>query len=266
MPESIIATNQMKKTLREGKPVVGTMVCELRQPAVMQLLANAGFDFAIIDNEHGPFNIETIADLSRTAKLVGVTPIVRVPDLAYPYVAQSLDAGAQGVMIPRVTGVEQVQEAVQMMKYPPVGRRGLALSRGHTDFLSGGMPETMSQANEETLLIIQIETRQAIAAIEQIAAVPGVDVLLVGPSDLSISLGVPGQMEAAVMEQAISAMIAACQPHGVAPAIHMNNVELAVQWAQKGIQVLSSGSETGLLMSAGLALTSKLGAALGRGL
>ena len=109
MPNSIITPNLMKQALQNGQSVIGTMVAEIRQPSVMQLLKNAGFDVAIIDNEHGPFNIETIADLSRTARYVGLTPIVRVPDLAYPYIAQALDAGAQGIMLPRVYTADQVR-------------------------------------------------------------------------------------------------------------------------------------------------------------
>ena len=132
MPDSIIEHNRMKQALQNGQSVVGTMVVEIRQPAVMQLLANAGFDFVIIDNEHGPFNIETIAELSRAAIYAGLTPIVRIPDLAYPYVAQPLDSGAQGIMQPRVYDAAQVRQAVEMMKYPPLGRRGSALSRGYT--------------------------------------------------------------------------------------------------------------------------------------
>ena len=258
-------TNKMKKALKAGQPQVGTMVCEIRQPGVMQLLANAGFDFAIIDNEHGPFNLESVADLSRMARLVGVTPIVRIPDLAYPHIAQALDAGAQGVMIPRILEVAQVEAAVQMMKYPPLGRRGTALSRGHTEFKSGSIPEVIAAANDETLLIIQIETQESVAQIEQIAAVPGVDMCLIGPSDLSISLGVPGQMEAPEMKRAIEATIAACQKHGVAPAIHINSIELAQYWAKQGMQVLSSGSEAGLLIKAGQEMTTVLGEALGKG-
>ncbi|MEZ4673680.1 MAG: aldolase/citrate lyase family protein [Caldilineaceae bacterium] len=96
------------------------MVAEIRQPAIMQLLSLAGFDFAIIDNEHGPFNIETIADLSRAGRCYGVTPIVRA-GFGLPYLAQSLDVGAQGIMLPRVYTVEQVKEAVQIVKYPPQG-------------------------------------------------------------------------------------------------------------------------------------------------
>jgi 2-keto-3-deoxy-L-rhamnonate aldolase RhmA len=116
MTDSIIYPNKIKQALENGQSVTGTMVAELRQPSVAQLLANAGLDFFIIDNEHGPYNIETIADLSRTALYAGITPIVRIPELAYPYIAQSLDAGAQGIMQPRIYDVTEVKQAVEMMK------------------------------------------------------------------------------------------------------------------------------------------------------
>ena len=162
------------------------------------------------------------------------------------------DAGAQGVMIPRVTQVEQVHNAVQFMKYPPLGIRGTALTRGHTNFQSGSIAEVISTTNEETLLIVQIETRQAVEQIEEIVSVTGVDVALIGPSDLSISLGVPGQVDEPRMHRAIEAMQAACQRHGIAPAIHMNDLQLAVYWAKTGMQVVSSNAEVGLMMKAGL--------------
>jgi 2-dehydro-3-deoxyglucarate aldolase/4-hydroxy-2-oxoheptanedioate aldolase len=234
------------------------MVVEIRQPSVMQLLANAGFDFVIIDNEHGPFTIETIADLSRSAQQVGLTPIVRVPDMAYPYIAQSLDAGAQGVMIPRVTRPEQVREVVQMMKYPPEGMRGSAQSRGYTAFKSGSVAEVMAQANEETMLIVQIETRQALESIEEIVAIPDVDAALIGPNDLSISLGVPGQPDHPYMQGAIETVIAACQAHAVTPALHTNDLVMAVQWAKKGMRLVSVNAEIGFMVKAGREVTAAL--------
>ncbi|MBX3012332.1 MAG: hypothetical protein KF832_12530 [Caldilineaceae bacterium] len=258
MTESIIATTQAKRALREGKVVLGTMVAEMRQPSVMQLLANADFDFCIIDNEHGPFNIETIADLSRAGRYYGVTPIVRVPELTYTYLAQSLDVGAQGVMIPRITSVEQVQQAVQIIKYPPVGARGCALNRGHTNFLAGSVADVMARANEETLLVIQIETKEALEQVEEIVAVPGVDVAFIGPNDLSIALGVHGQTTSPTMVAAMERVVAACQKHHVAAAIQLADVSLATQWIQKGIQMVSYSAETSLLISAGLAATSAL--------
>jgi len=258
MLESIIAPTRVKHALREGKVVLGTMVAEIRQAAIMQLLANAGFDFCIIDNEHGPFNIETIADLSRAARLYGITPIVRVPDLAYPYLAQALDVGAQGVMLPRVTTVEQVRQAAQIIKYPPVGARGCALNRAHTNFLGGSVIDIMARANEETMLVIQIETKEALEQVEEIVAVPGVDVAFIGPNDLSIALGVHGQTTSPTMVAAIERVVTACQKQNVTAAIQLADVQLATEWIQKGIHMVSYSAETGLLMSAGLAATSVL--------
>ncbi len=258
---SIFPVNRTKQALNDGQPAVGTMLAEIRQPSVMQLLSNAGFDFVVIDNEHGPFTIERIAELSRTARNLGLTPIVRVPDLAYPYLAQPLDAGAQGLMLPRVTNADQVKEAVQIMKYPPFGSRGCAFGRGATDFRGAPLTETMATANDETMLIVQIETKEAVENIDEILAVPGVDVAFVGPTDLSISLGVPGQTDSPVLTAAIEQVIAVCQRNGVVPGIQMNDLDLAVEWAKKGMRLISSMSETALLVSAGSQVTSVIGGA-----
>lgn len=264
MSTPIIPVNRIKQALRDGKSVIGTMVAELRQPSVVQLLANAGFDFFMIDNEHGPFTIETIADLCRTAVHLGVTPIVRVPELTYAHIAQSLDSGAQGIMAPRISTPEQVREVVQMMKYPPIGMRGSALSRGYTRFKSGPVVEAMAAANEETLLIIQVETRGAVDNIEEIVSTPGVDVTLIGPNDLSIALGVPDQQDHPDMRAAIQKMIDACRRHGVYPAIHINDLKLAAYWAKQGMRLVSSSAEIGLLVKGGLEVTKAIGEAMGR--
>ena len=258
MPESIITSNKIKQALKKGQSVVGTMVVELRQPAVMQLLANAGFDFVIIDNEHGPFNIETIAELSRAAIYAGLTPVVRIPDLAYPYIAQPLDSGAQGIMQPRVYDAAQVRQAVEMMKYPPLGRRGSALSRGYTKFKSGSTAAAMEAVNQETILFVQIETREAIDNIDEILAMPGVDVAFVGPNDLSIALGIPGQLDAPEMRDALNEVIGACARHNKYPALHINNLDLAVKWAKKGMRILTCMSETGLMVQRGVEVSNTI--------
>ena len=138
MTDSAVPPNRLRQKLAAGRTVIGTMLVEMRQPGIMTLLANAGFDFVLIDNEHGPFSVETIADLSRAARDNGVTPIVRIPELTYAHVAQSLDGGAQGIMLPRVTARAQVEECVRYIKYPPEGRRGAVLARGHV--LLEGVP------------------------------------------------------------------------------------------------------------------------------
>lgn len=247
---SIIPPNRAKAALCEGKLLVGTMVAELRQPSVMQLLANAGLDFAIIDNEHGSFSCESIADISRMARILGVTPIVRVPDLAYPYLAQALDGGAQGIMLPRVTHPDQVHAALDIIKYPPVGRRGSALSRGHTAFRGGSVATAMEEANEQSVLWVQIETLEALDNLEAITAIPGVDALFVGPNDLSIALGLPGEMQAPIVADAVERVLVACAEHGVSAAIQANDMAYAAYWIARGMNILSYSSEISLLVAA----------------
>lgn len=251
MPDSIIPKNRLKQLLRQNETALGIMLVEIRQPSIMHVLANAGFQFVLIDAEHGPFNVETIAELSRAGVQCGITPIVRVTEATYTQVTQALDAGAQGIMVPRITEPDQVREIVQIMKYPPVGRRGSVIARGHTEFKSGSVQGAMKEMNEETMLVVQVETKQAAERVEEIVAVPGVDAALIGPNDLSIALGVPGKMNDPVMVKAIERTFEACRKHGVVPAIHMNDIELGRVWAEKGMKMISLNSELGHLMKAG---------------
>lgn len=244
-----VPANRLRSLLGEGRTAVGAMLVELRQPSVMTLLAQGGLDFVIIDNEHGPFSVETIADLSRAGRDAGITPIVRIPELTYAQVTQSLDGGAQGIMLPRVTGAEQVETCLQYMKYPPLGRRGAVLARGHTGFRGGPLAETLAAMNRETFLIVQIETAEAVERLDGILGVPGVDAALVGPTDLSVALGVPGRMEDPVLTAAIERVMGACQRHGVIAAIHTNDVAMTGHWARRGMRLVSINSEAGLLMA-----------------
>lgn len=250
MPDSIIPMNKAKSALREGKSLLGVMLVEVRQTSIMQVFANAGLDFVLIDGEHGPFNVETLADLSRAARHVGITPIVRVPDITYAHITGPLDGGAQGIMVPRITHAQQVRDAIRMMKYPPPGIRGSVVGRGHTDMKAGDVSLAMQDANRESLLIVQIETKQALESVDEILGVEGVDVALVGPTDLSVSLGVPGNMEAPILISAIEAVIEACKRRNVVPAIHINVLSQAAFWSKKGMRMVSYNSEIGILTSA----------------
>ncbi len=264
MSPSIVPQNRLKRTLREGRAASGTMIAEIRQPSVMQVAANAGLDFVIVDNEHGAFNIETVCDLSRAARRVGVTPVVRVPEGSYAHVVQPLDAGAQGIMVPRVTEPPQVEEILRMMKYPPLGHRGSVVARGHTDLKAGSIVDVMRDANEESMLVVQIETRQALERIEEILGIDGVDVALVGPTDLSVALGIAGRMTDPLLVSSIASLVEACGRHGVYPAVHMNDLALASHWAAKGMKLVSFNSEIGVLTSALAAAVAAIGAAGGR--
>lgn len=246
---AVVPPNQLRERLAAGRTVVGTMLVEVRQPGIMTLLANAGFDFVLIDNEHGPFSVETIADLSRAARDAGVTPIVRIPELTYSHVCQSLDGGAQGIMLPRVTDPAQVQECLRYMKYPPEGRRGAVLGRGHTGFKGGPLAEVLAGMNRETFLIVQIETAEAVERVDELLSIPGVDAALIGPTDLSLALGVPAQNEHPKLVAAIEKTMAACAAHHVIPAIHTNDTQMTAAWARRGMRLVSIGSEVGHLVA-----------------
>ncbi len=250
MSSTLIPENTLKRKLAAGQSVVGTMLVEIRQPSVMQLLANAGLDFVIIDTEHGPFGIEAVADLSRAARQAGVTPIVRVSDLQYALIAPALDAGAQGIMLPRVTDAAQVRECLQIMKYPPVGRRGTVLARGHTMFKGGVLTDALAQGNDQSLLVVQIETKPALDHAEQILGVPGVDVGFVGPTDLSVALGVPGRVSDRSVVSAIDQIADVCERHGIYAAVQMNDLASAVNWAGRRMRLLSYSSEISILAKA----------------
>ncbi len=260
MADSQIPANRLRATLGAGGRGVGTMVAEFRQPAVMQLLANAGFDFVIIDGEHGPFGPETVADLARAAVACGVTPIVRVPAAEYVPIAQALDAGAQGVMVPRILGIEDAADAAAIATYPPQGRRGSAMGRGHTMFRGGDVSTLMAAMNAERLVLIQIETASSLEACEQIAQLDGVDVLFVGPNDLSIALGVPGQLTHPLVEGAIERVAAACKAAGIWSAVQMNTVDGAARWAPH-VDLVSHSAEIGMLQAAGTAAVTAIRAA-----
>ncbi len=249
MPLPAVPENLIRSKLAAGKTVVGAMVIEFRQPSLMGILAEAGLDFALLDNEHGPFSIESIADLSRAGRAAGITPIVRIPELTYANVTQALDAGAQGIMLPRVTDPDQIRFCLECMKYTPDGRRGVVLGRGHTGFRVGPVREILDAMNRETFLIVQIETREALEKIDELLAVPGLDAALVGPTDLSVALGVPGRMDDPVLVTAIETVLRTCQARKVVPAIHTNDVAMTAHWARQGMRLVSISSEVGLLMS-----------------
>ena len=260
MTSPVVPPNTLRARLEAGERTICTLVGELRQPSVMQLLANAGYDAVIVDGEHGAFAAETIADLCRAASLLGVTPIVRVPGLAYEPIAQALDGGAQAVMVPRIEGAADAARAVAFAKYPPVGGRGCAFGRGQTRFRGGPIAETMAAANRESLVVIQIETVGALAEIDEIAALPGVDIAFVGPTDLSIALGVPGMVTSPTIIAAIERVAQSCRAAGKWSAVYSGDLESARGYAGS-VDLVCHSNEASLLVGAGQAAIEAIRAA-----
>lgn len=242
--------NMVRAALGQGIPVFGTMIQEMRSPAVPIILANAGFDFVFLDMEHGTFNIETAADLVKVIRLVGMTPLVRVPDGQYHVIAPLLDAGAQGIMVPRVETKDQVEHVVSCAKYPPLGKRGCSVAKGHNEYQNADIHEFTEHSNRETLIIIQIERREAVDTIDKLISVPGVDVALIGPNDLALSLGVPMDLQHAELKAAISKVLESCQRGGVAAGIHAGNPAVLIEWYRRGMSMLTYSSDIEMLTTA----------------
>jgi len=240
-------TNHTRKALKRGEKVVGTMSSHLAFPEAMQMCAMAGLDFVIIDSEHSPYDIFTVRQLISAARLSGITPFVRVPDAQYHLIARSLDAGAMGVMVPRVETKETVEEVVASVKYPPMGRRGCGSIDIQNDFFPVTVAEHVGRANDESLVIIQIESTRAVAHVDELLSVPGVDVALIGPADLSISMGIPGEWRSEPFIKEVTKILDACKKAGVASGIHLPDFETVEFWAQRGMPFLMCSSDVAQL-------------------
>lgn len=255
--------NHVKRALKRGEAVIGTMAIEVKSPSLAQICAAAGFDFLFIDTEHGTYSLAETAALIQMCRQVGVVPLVRVPDLAYHLIARVLDAGAMGVMVPRVETAQQVEAMVSYVRYPPLGVRGAGGS-GRTEYgLAGGSTaEMVKWLNNETLIVAQIERKAAIEDIEAIAGVPGLDVCLIGPVDLSISLGVPGEMDHLLMQDAIQKVVDACANQGIASGGHLSAEALEYWWGQ-GMRMLMCNADIGMLRAGCRQTVAQLRAFLG---
>jgi 2-dehydro-3-deoxyglucarate aldolase/4-hydroxy-2-oxoheptanedioate aldolase len=239
--------NTVKSSLKAGKLQIGCGFAQIRSVEVARILAAAGFDWTFLDGEHGGFGIETLQDLCRTSAMAGMSPIVRVADMQYALVARALDCGAQGVIFPRVESPELLERAVSWTKFPPVGVRGFGLAATHVEYERATIPQVLAHQNENTMVVLQIETRLAVDRRDELLSIPGLDAVLIGPVDLSISLGVAGDFEHPKMVEAMEKVRDSCIKHGVAPGTQTRTLSLAKFWKERGMIFLGSGSETGFL-------------------
>ena len=180
--------NRIKRVMRDGKLAIVSHV-GFADPAVIEIIALAGFDGAFIDMEHSVFDLQTVGEMIRVADLCGITPVVRVPDENPKTILRVLDMGAQGIQVPHIAGAEGAKRAVEAVRYPPVGDRGGAGSSRAAGYGSTPWLEHMSSSNEEILLIVMTEDKRGLDEIADIAAVDGVDIIALGPTDISTALG-----------------------------------------------------------------------------
>ncbi len=242
--------NILKEKLAQGKQPLGTFV-GTASPAVVECLGCAGLDFVILDNEHSPVEAETTAAMVRAAELRNVTPLARVREISRPAILKLLDVGVQGLIVPDVRSTEDVRRVVDYAKYAPVGRRGFCPSRkdGWGTDPQCGVLDTMAHFNAETLVIPQCETAEALSDIETIAAMDGVDGIFIGPFDLSISMGMPGDFENPQFRAALARILSACRAAGKPCLIFAGDgAGAAVRFAQ-GYDAVAMGVDATLLIA-----------------
>jgi 2-keto-3-deoxy-L-rhamnonate aldolase RhmA len=250
--------NALREKLQQGKPVYGTMIQAVPWPAIGQIMALAGCDFLFFDMEHGPFSMETIATMIQVTRLAGVTPLVRVPNDEYHLMVRPLDAGAQGIMIPRVETKAQVEHIIECTMFPPLGSRGCSVDKGHNDFDRQPMWDFTEQANQENLIILQIEREKAVEDIDDLLSVPGVGGAILGPNDLALSMGMRSQDMLGALEEPIQRVLDAALRMKIPCGIHIANLDWLAEWQRRGMQLICYSKDISFLRDGAASGISKL--------
>ena len=240
--------NPLKQKLRSDEPVFGCF-CRYADADVAEFLALQPFDFMVIDGEHGVSEPVHWQAMVRSAELHETPTIIRVPRNERATILRAMDTGAQGVMVPMVNSAEEAESAVRYVKYPPRGIRGLAGARAADYAQRMPFDEYITYANEHSLVCVQIETRQAVDAVAQIAEVEGVDVIFIGPTDLSTAMGAPSRLDDPAVRDALDKIAAAVTASDKHLGIMVANAEAALRWVDRGARFVAVTSEA--MMSSG---------------
>lgn len=242
--------NPVKLKVQNGGRAIGTFMFEFSTTGIGRLAAEAGAEFAIFDMEHTGWSIETIRMLIATTCSTEMIPLVRIPAVEYHFIARVLDMGAMGIMAPMVETAAQAATLVASAKYPPLGRRGAAFTVAHDGYAGGDIVEKIRTANSETLLIAQIETASGVRNLDEIASVDGIDVLWIGHFDLSNSLGIPGQFDHPLFQEAVARVLEACRRYGKVPGFLAGDIAGGKKLLDQGFRMLAYGGDLWLYQAA----------------
>lgn len=243
-------TNVTKEKLSKGELALGVGLRQARTVDIGKAMKAAGFDWLFIDMEHNAMGIDIATQIAVAAQDAGITPLVRVPGFEHHLAARALDGGAQGIVFPHVDDAETAARLVSYCRYPPHGKRSMTGALAQIDFKSYPLHETAEGINAGTFVVMMLETPQAIANADKIAAVPGVDALLIGTNDLCFEMGIPGEFTHPKVIEAYKTMVAACKAHGKHPG--MGGVYAPDQmkiYTDLGIRLILSGSDFAFMMA-----------------
>jgi 2-keto-3-deoxy-L-rhamnonate aldolase RhmA len=244
--------NSAKQKLAAGNLVLCMGLRQARSLDIVMIAAQSGFDSVYVDLEHSPLGLETASALCAGAIGLGVTPLVRVPSHASDWISRALDGGAQGVIVPHVNTPAEAEALVAAAKFPPAGHRSVMGSGPALGYKPLALGEVNRTLNEDTLAIAMLETPQAIERADEIAAVPGIDMLLVGSNDLCTELGIPGELRHPKLRSAYEAVARACKAH--AKTLGVGGVRgdpaLVSELLSLGARFVIAGNDTAYLASA----------------
>lgn len=245
--------NAVKARMLAGERTLGTFF-ETGSATVAECLGLAGLDYIIIDNEHGPFNPQSTLDFVRAAKLYGLTPFARVPEISREAILRQLDVGVMGLVIPDVRTVAEVEKIVEYGKYLPLGKRGVANSAGsgfwYEDYAQHGLEHYFEISNRETMLLPQCETMECLNSLEEILRVEGIDGIYVGPFDLSAAMGKPGRFDDPELREAIRHIQRVCREAGKLSFIFAANEAAAAEDFALGYGSVTLGMDATILVNA----------------
>lgn len=242
--------NSALEKMRGNHLALGVLLRQARTVETVGAMAACGFDWIFLDLEHGTMPLDTVAQISYTAQKCGIAPIVRVPIMDVRLAARAMDNGALGVIMPRVETAEQARHVAASLRYPPAGHRGVIGTLPHFDFKAPPVGEATRQMDAANLIVLLIETPQAVANIEEIAAVEGVDVLLVGGNDLTLEMGIPGQYTNALFRDAVAKVADAAQRHGKFSGLGgVYDPETLAGFLSMGMRFIVSGADISFMLA-----------------
>jgi 4-hydroxy-2-oxoheptanedioate aldolase len=240
----------VRERLERGELSLGVGIRVMRSVEVAKALKSVGFDWLFIDLEHGALSIETVSQMCLAALDAGISPLVRVPNGEYSLATRLLDNGAVGIVMPHVETAQEARTIVDRLRYPPEGHRGVFSIMPQFDYKPKA--DMTALLNKSNLIAVMLESSNAIDNAEAIAAVPGIDVLLIGTNDLCIELGVPGDLGHAKITDAYARMIAASHKHRKwAGMAGVYDEELMRRYIGMGVRFVIAGSDLGFLMDSG---------------
>jgi 4-hydroxy-2-oxoheptanedioate aldolase len=248
--------NVAREKLEQGHLSLGVGIRMTRSVEVAKAMTVAGFDWLFLDMEHGVMSLEACAQIAVAALDAGIAPIARVPNGQYSIATRALDNGALGIVVPHVDTAAEAREVVEKLKYPPIGHRSVGGWGPHYQLGTMSTGDAVNALNAANLTVVMLETPTAIANADEIASVPGVDVLLIGSNDLCAEMGIPGDFGNDRLADAYGKMIAACRKHGKFPGMAgIYNEAIMPRYIEMGARFILSGQDGSFMMAGAQART-----------